>query len=114
LTAEIRERIKQLPSYSFGVADLGGGHVWTLDGGDQERWALWVSGRFLVKIGAPEGEQLPEDVIAEYMDVYPSDLDERGLAEAGAASAGPSQRDKRERAQDELDLPRHLREGAPR
>jgi hypothetical protein len=114
LAAEVRERLKALESYRFSVGDLGGGYVWLLDGGPEERWALWVSGRYLVKIGAPTGEDVPDAVVAAYMDVYPSDLDEYGRAQSDAPSAGPSRTQKDEREAEEQELPRHLREGAPR
>jgi hypothetical protein len=113
LTAEVRQRVKALDTYTMTTRQLGGGWVWVLSGGADERWALWVSGKYVVKVGAPKGEPLPDDVIAAYMDVYPSDLTEAGVAAEDADSRGPSRKQKREHAQD-LEMPRHLREGAPR
>ena len=54
---------------------------------------------------------MPEDVADTYLDLYPSDLDEHGRAEEGAASAGASQTQEEEEG--ELELPSSLREGAP-
>lgn len=112
LTAEAKEQLQGL-SYRFAVADLGPGNAWMLESGKNERWVVWVSGRHLVKLGAPAGEPVPEELIDAYMSRFPSDLDEAGNAEPDAASAGPSRRTKEEQAED-MPLPRHLRENAPR
>lgn len=114
LTAEVRERLKELHSYGFSVRELGGGYLWVLDGGEAERWAVWVSGPHSVKIGAPEGEDFPEALVEAYMDTYPSDLDETGRAEPDAPSAGRSRRGQQELDADSPELPEHLREGAAR
>lgn len=112
LVSEVRERLDSLGTYEVSVGELEGEHVWWLDGGG-DRWALWVSERYIVKLGAPRGEEIPEDLAEEYTDLYPSDLDENGHAEDGAASGGFSARQQEER-DEQLDIPRHLREGAPR
>jgi hypothetical protein len=112
LSAEVRERLKTLESYEFSTRDLGAGFAWILDGGDGERWAIWVNGKYMVKIGAPAGEGFPQTVLDAYMDVYPSDLTEHGHARQDAQSAGASR--ERQEEEGELDIPRHLREGAPR
>jgi len=65
-----------------------------------------------VKLGAPSGREMPEDVTDTYLDLYPSDLDEHGRAREGTASAGPSQTEHEEEG--ELDLPSSLRDGSPR
>ena len=114
LSAEIRIRLKDKASYSFSVKDVGGGHVWVLDGGETERWALWVSGRYLIKVGAPTYEKIPEQIVADYMIEYPSDLDEHGYAREGTASFGTAKSEADLEAEEEKHLPRDLREGAPR
>lgn len=111
LVAEVHDRLDTLGTYEVDVGELEGEHVWWLDGGS-DRWALWVSGKHVVKLGAPRGEEIPEDIAEIYVDLYPSDLDERGKAEEGAPSAGQSQREVEEER--EMTLPGHLREGAPR
>jgi hypothetical protein len=113
LTAEVRERLDALQRYELTTAELGGGHVWSLRHGD-ERWAVWVSGRYVVKVGAPAGEPVPEDVVDDYMELYPSDLNEHGRAEEDAASAGPSRKEQQQVEEEELGIPQHLRESAPR
>ncbi|MDW8364062.1 MAG: hypothetical protein RMK74_16865 [Myxococcales bacterium] len=114
LVAEVREALDSLSAYTVRVGRLEGENVWLLEG-DAERWALWVSGRVLVKLGAPPGAPIPEEIAEAYTDRYPSDLDEQGRAREGAASAGPSRREREEREQEqERELPSHLREGAPR
>lgn len=112
LVAEVRDRLDTLGTYEVRVGELEGDYVWWLDGGS-DRWALWVSGNHVVKLSGPRGEEIPEEIADAYVDLYPSDLDENGKAEDGAASAGESQREEQEE-QEMRELPRHLREGAPR
>jgi hypothetical protein len=112
LVAEVRDRLESLGTYEIRVRELAGEHVWWLDGGS-DSWALWVSGRHLVKLGAPRGEEIPEDLADAYTGLYPSDLDERGSAEEGAESAGQSARQVQQE-EEQRQLPAHLREGAPR
>jgi hypothetical protein len=112
LTSEVRERLESLGTYDVDVRDLEGEYVWWLDGGD-DRWAMWIAGRYLVKLGAPRGEEVSEEVADAYLDLYPSDLDEHGHARPGTPSYGPSALE-REVEEEELDIPTHLREGAPR
>jgi hypothetical protein len=89
LTAEVKDRLERLGSYEVSVVERDGENVWRLDGGD-DRWLLWVSGRFVVKLGAPGGGELPEALVERYLDLYPSDLDEHGRARPDTASAGVS------------------------
>lgn len=88
LTAEVRHQVQSLESYDVAVQDVGGGRAWRLDGGTGDRWVVWVSGRFVVKIGGNASDELTREVIEQYMGVYPSDLDEHGRARDGTASAG--------------------------
>ena len=112
LTAEVADRLDSLGTYEVTVGELEGDYVWWLDGGE-DRWALWVSGNYVVKLGAPRGEDIPEDLADKYIDTYPSDLNEHGRAEEGADSAGPSRRQAEAESED-LDMPEHLREGTVR
>jgi hypothetical protein len=114
LTAEVKERLKALERYKLAVQDLGDGYAWMLDAGPSERWALWVSGHFLIKLGAPPGESIPDALVDAYMDMYPSDLDEHGTARPDAPSRGPSKAERKERGEQERDIPHSLRENAPR
>lgn len=111
LAAEIRRQVRTLGSYEVTVRDVGGGRAWSLDGGDGDRWVLWVSGPRVVKIGGVADDELVRSVVSEYMGLYPSDLDEHGRAREGTPSAG----DARERSVDEedLELPRSLSSDAP-
>lgn len=113
LTAEIRERIEPLSSYDIEVVKREGEYMWNLRGGDAE-WLLWVSGNHLVKLGAPVGTEIPEDLIEEYTGLYDSDLDENGIARDGRPSAGNIASEDEEEGSEELELPGSLREGAPR
>ena len=90
LAAEVKTRIEGLGSYEASVVEHERAHVWLLDGGE-DRFLLWVSGRFVVKLGAAGGAELPEDLVERYLDIYPSDLDEHGRARPGTASVGQPQ-----------------------
>lgn len=113
LTAEIRDRIEPLSSYDIEVVKREGEYMWHLRGGEAE-WLLWVSGRYLVKLGAPIGTEIPEDLIEEYTGLYDSDLDEHGIARSGTDSAGNIASEDEEADDEALDMPGSLREGAPR
>ena len=110
LAAEIRERMEDLTTYQVSVEEREGEHVWVLAG--DAPWLLWVSGRHVVKLGGPMGGGVPESLAEAYLDLYPSDLDERGSAEAGASSAGASHREEEE--SEALEVPQSLQEGTPR
>jgi hypothetical protein len=111
LTAQVRRQLRQLESYELEVRDYGGGRVFYLDGGEGDRWALWVSGRHVVKVGAAEGEdEVPRDLVSAYMSLYPSDLDESGRARDGTPSAGELP----EAEAGDEEVPDFLEENAPR
>jgi hypothetical protein len=114
LSAEVHERLAKLARYRISVVELGGGNVWLLDGGPNERWAAWVSSRYLVKLGAPAGQEFPDTLVGAYMDLYPSDLDDHGRARDDAPSRGESQQDRQEAQAAEPQIPHSLRENAPR
>ena len=114
LSAEARGWLSGLEGYRFGVTELSGHYVWTLDGGPSERWVAWVSGRHLVKLGAPENEAVPDALADAYLELYPSDLDEHGRARADAASAGLSRAEQKEPSEVGPEVPRFLDESAPR
>ena len=91
LTETVRARLRAMTSYSFDVLESSGEHVFRLRGESGDAWLLWVSGRHLVKLGVPEGEStVPEEIVEAYLDLYPSDLDEKGHAKRGAESGGPA------------------------
>jgi hypothetical protein len=111
LAAEVHRQVRALGSYEPSVRAIGGGYAHYLDGGPGDRWALWVSSRYVVKIGG-EVEELPADIVATYMSIYPSDLDPHGRARPGALSAGepvPAQE-----STGDQDVPDSLQENAPR
>ena len=114
LSAQVREKLEALSGYEFRPGELAGENVWLMDGGKQERWAVWVSGKVLVKLGAPAGEAIPDEIADAYLALYPSDLDEHGRSRQGTQSYGalPSASD--DEAEAERAMPEHLRENAPR
>jgi hypothetical protein len=114
LAAEAREWLSSLGGYRFGVTEVSGHHAWTLDGGASERWLAWVSGRHLIKLGAPEGEDVPEALAERYLSLYPSDLDAHGRAFSDAPSAGASHAEQAAEGAANPEVPRFLGESAPR
>lgn len=91
LAESVRQRLRAMEEYELGVKKLGRENVWQMRGESGDVWLLWISGKELVKIGAPSGEpQVPKDVAQAYLAVYPSDLNRRGRVKRGADSAGPA------------------------
>jgi hypothetical protein len=113
LAAHVREKLEALSGYEFRPGELSGEDVWLMDGGKQERWAVWVSGKVLVKLGAPAGAAIPDEIADAYVALYPSDLDEHGRSHEGTESYGtvPHAEDVEEA---DRAMPEHLRENAPR
>jgi len=117
LSAEVRRVMRSLASYDAEVRAYGGGHVWYLDAGEGDRWALWVSGPHVVKVGAGgELERVPEELVATYMGIYPSDLDAHGRARPGTRSEGELEGSGDSSSDDAQNdgVPSFLQENAPR
>lgn len=88
LTERLRSELAALPGYELKTEKVSGQYAWLMSSGSEARFWIWPSGQYVVKLGAPAGQSLP-DVIAEpYAALYPSDLDSFGHAREGAASAG--------------------------
>lgn len=89
LTDTVRTRLRQTTSYDVLTREVDGSYVYRMQGESGDTWLCWVSGPFFVKVGAAEGEQeVAEDIVETYLDVYPSDFDDKGRARKDAASAG--------------------------
>lgn len=117
LAAELRRQMRSLASYDAEVRAYGGGYVWYLDAGPGDRWALWVSGPHVVKVGAGgDLRAVPEDVVNAYMGLYPSDLDPHGRARPGTPSDGEpgSGEPESEGGSGTDEVPSFLRDNAPR
>ena len=114
LAAEARAALENLAGYTLTPSEVAGENVWVLDGAGRERWCVWVSNQRIVKIGVQAGQEFPEPVVAAYLDLYPTDLDEHGYAREGAASAGKAKAQIEEEESNDLAVPRDLRENAPR
>jgi hypothetical protein len=94
LSETVRARLRAMTSYTFDLQAVSGEHLFRLRGDSGDAWLLWVSGPHLIKLGVPEGEtRVPEAIVEAYLDLYPSDLDEKGHAHEGAASAGAAQQE---------------------
>lgn len=91
LAESVRQRLRSMQEYTLDVKKLSRENVWQMRGESGDVWLLWISGKELVKIGAPDGEpQVPAELVEAYLDLYPSDLDRRGHVKRGAKSAGPA------------------------
>lgn len=91
LTESVRQRLRELSEYALDVDKLDRENVWRLRGESGDVWLLWVSGRQLVKIGAPDGSpRVPSSLAEAYLEFYPSDLDRKGRVKRRADSAGPA------------------------
>lgn len=91
LSESVRQRLRAMNEYTFGVQKISGENVWHMRGESGDVWLLWVSGHQLVKIGAPEGEpRVPAGVAEAYLEYYPSDLNRKGKVKRRAESAGPA------------------------
>jgi len=89
LTETARQRLRNMPGYTLVTREVEGEFVWQVRGEGGDTWLVWVSGPHLVKLGVPEGkDRVPEALAEVYLDLYPSDLDEKGRADKDAASAG--------------------------
>jgi len=91
LGESVRQRLRSMEDYTLDVRKLSHENVWQLRGESGDVWLLWISGKELVKIGAPDGEpQVPPAVAKAYLELYPSDLDRKGRMKRGADGAGPA------------------------
>ena len=109
LTAELRHQVQSLESYDVAVADVGRrSRAWQLDGGTDDRWTIWVSSRFVVKIGGNASAELMRDVISTYMGMYPSDLDDHGRARDGTPKARVTRPGEVAVEQERMEMPRSL------
>lgn len=89
LAESVRQRLRDMTGYTFDITKMHGAYVYRMRGDSKDSWLIWLSGRQLVKLGAPDGEsEVPEALLEAYLDAYPSDLDGAGKAKAGAESAG--------------------------
>jgi hypothetical protein len=96
------------------VRSLGDQNAWLLDGAPGERWAVWVCGRYVVKLGAAQDGKFPDAIVEAYADQYPSDLDEHGRARPDASSRGPSAAERARAEQPGGELGREPRTGPTR
>lgn len=91
LGESVRQQLRTMEEYQLEVRKLGRANVWQLKGESGDVWLLWISGKELVKIGAPNGEpRVPQEVASAYLAVYPSDLNRKGHIKGGAESGGPA------------------------
>ncbi len=88
LGESVRQQLRAMEEYQLEVTKLGRANVWQLRGESGDVWLLWISGKQVVKIGAPNGApRVPHEVASAYLSVYPSDLNRRGHIKNSAAQA---------------------------
>jgi hypothetical protein len=88
LTERLRSELAALPGYELKTEKVAGQYAWLLASGSDASFWIWPSGQYVVKLGAPVGQVLPDVVVEPYAALYPSDLDSFGHAREGAASGG--------------------------
>lgn len=105
LTESMRAELAALPGYELETGTLAGQYAWQLRSESEPSYWIWPSGRYVVKLATPAGQQLPEAVARPYAGLYPSDLDEHGHALPGATSGGSAQDDTEEAAEPSSSAP---------
>jgi hypothetical protein len=88
LTETLRAELAELPGYELRTETIAGQYAWLLGSSSETSFWLWPSGQFVVKLGAPAGQRIPDDVAEPYAELYPSDLDSFGHARDGTTSGG--------------------------
>jgi hypothetical protein len=64
--AALDEKVQELKGYKIKKEK----EFWRITG-DGDAWVLWASGKYIVKVGVPEGSDVPKDLIKAYRQVYP-------------------------------------------
>jgi hypothetical protein len=60
------DKVQELKGYKIKKEK----EFWRL-AGDGDAWALWASGKYIVKVGVPDGTTPPDELIKAYRQVYP-------------------------------------------
>lgn len=89
-------RLAQESGYAVDEDKLGGARVFMV-AGHGEKWALWAADEHVIKIGGSAIDRVPESLVEDYAERYPSRL-ESGLLEGPLPPGddGPSDEDKDE------------------
>jgi hypothetical protein len=93
-------RLAQESGYVVEEHKLGGVRVITVTG-HGEAWALWGSGKYVVKVGGRGLDKIPSSVVEAYGDPYPSSL-ESGVLE-GPLPEGKDQEPEIEQSDEDYD-----------
>jgi hypothetical protein len=93
-------RLGQESGYVVEEHELGGVRVITIVG-HGEAWALWGSGKYVVKVGGRGLASVPSDLVEAYGERYPSDLSS-GVLE-GPLPDGPDAEAREPAREDGLD-----------
>jgi hypothetical protein len=81
VAAGLISHLKAMDGYTTSIVALHGQHVARVVGDQGDGWLLWPSKARVVKLGVPEGEpEVPDVLVAAYLEAYPSDLQRDGSA----------------------------------
>ena len=62
----LEDKVQELKGYKIKKEK----EFWRLSG-DGDAWALWASGKYIVKVGVPDGTTVPTELVTAYRQVYP-------------------------------------------
>ena len=74
-TVRFARRLAQEHGYTVEEAKLGGVRAVTING-NGEAWVIWASKNHVVKVGGRDREDVPENLVEDYGDRYPSQIPE--------------------------------------
>lgn len=77
-TVKLARRLASEQGYNVEERDQGGAQAFAITGHD-EAWVMWPSPRHVVKVGGRGRKDVPESVVANYADRYPSQLPKNAL-----------------------------------
>lgn len=99
-TVKLARRLAAEAGYTVDEKKLGGARTLTING-HGEAWAMWAAKGAVVKVGGRGREDVPEAIVEEYADRYPSKIP--GGALEGALPAGPDNSGPRPEEKEEYD-----------
>ncbi len=74
LLNNVQSTLYQLKNYKVRKVSREGDDMFELIGVDGDRWVLWVSANYVIKLGGST-KDIPDEIIGEYLETYPSDVE---------------------------------------
>lgn len=99
-TVKLARRLASEAGYTVDEKKLGGARTLTING-HGEAWAMWASKSAVVKVGGRGRDSVPEAIVEEYAERYPSKIP--GGALEGPLPAGPDNEGPRPEGKEEYD-----------